>query len=175
MSKYTVVSISILFMTIGAFGCTVVTDFPDIDETELYSLEANLANPVVVTLLDNGNATISLTLEEALPETDEGGDSEIAALLGDTVQVTVRSLAEGATPPTADLTQGEPVTNEPSDPGQYQITLNQARTTATIVFRNDTVGGQSLKETGEYEAAIDVRPNSYFAIESFSRDVDISD
>ncbi len=174
MSKHILEVVSVLLVTIAMFGCTAITDFPDIDEAEPYSLETNLANPVVVTILDNGNATISLTLAQALPETEEGDDSEIAALLGDTVQLSVRSLAEGAALPFPDLTQGESVTNEPSDPGQYQITLNQARTTATIVFRNETNDGKSLSATGEYEAAINVQPNSYFSIENFTRAIDFS-
>ncbi|MCP4679951.1 MAG: hypothetical protein GY854_31560 [Deltaproteobacteria bacterium] len=173
MSKHITVFASALLATIAAIGCTALTDFEEPNDSEPYSLQDNLNDPVVVTILDNGNATISLELMQALPETEEGDDTGIAALLGDAVQLEVR--AESGI--TVNLTQGKRVTAEPSAPGEYRVTLNNARDKAEIVFRNETTGGQSLNADGVYEAAISIpnpSPQSYFETENFTRAIHIS-
>ncbi len=171
--RYTALFVMASMLVVWGAGCTLITDFPAAKdagggETELYSLNLNIDDPVDVALLADANAQIVLSLDEPMPAEDD--DSLLAGLLDTAIDLTIMSTAEGGI--SVDLTEGTRVDRVPSGEGEYRIELNSERDEVTITFRNE-VSGRSLSEDGAYKAAIVVAPNYYFAIESFERDVTV--
>ena len=164
--------ITIVAVALLGIHCSLATEF---DESKLdggsayYSLEANILEPVDVTLLDNGNAEIALDLAEPLPDAE---DSTLAALLNSAIHLTVANTETGVT---TNLTQGNRTEDEPANPGEYRIIIDDDRGGVSILFRNETVAGQTLRSDGAYEATVEVTANLIFAIENFTRAVDVSD
>ena len=159
-----------------ALNCSAITDFDrslldEEDASSLYSLAANIDNPVEVDLYDNGTASITLMLAEPLPEEDDD-------ILLDLIDEGIVSLevVNLDTLVSTNLTDGERLDDgsSPSGPGEYVLSLNDARDEVGVLFWNETEEGQSIRVDGSYRAIVDVAPNDYFATEAIIRSVVVS-
>lgn len=176
--KLNLVFCACVVLTLG-LGCSLITDFPDdlldsdstSDGTDSdvfpYSLESNITGDIEVTLNDDDTASVTLVLDTPLPEA-ENGDASFVALIGVTLNLEIQNNDSGVT---ANIKNGKRVTTTPDSAGEYQLTLNVSRDELQIEFYNETEQGQTLHENGNYDAKISVTPNSYFEIETFTRDV----
>ncbi|MCP4602260.1 MAG: hypothetical protein GY847_17370 [Proteobacteria bacterium] len=173
------ITILVVALALAAHGCTAITDFEDADsgtdtgtETSVdpYKLSENVSDPVQVSLLTNGNASLTFELEEELPQAEQGDYKLADDLLGSAVQLIVMNTAGNIT---ANLKDGDRIDADPSDPGQYTIGVDDDRDKIVIVFFNETKDNLSLQSDGMYKAEINIQPNSYFFIETFERNVKI--
>lgn len=146
-------------------GCSAITDFDMPPDFELYSLNENLPAAVGVTLAGDGTGALSLSLVTPLPAAD---DATLLALLGDgTFDISVQNVDTGVE---FNLTDGTRVEAAPPDAaGEYFLSLDDARTTLTIQFFNETTTGATLHAGGQYAASFDVIANDYFVTETFTR------
>ncbi len=165
----------LLFAALFCLNCSLVTDFdPDLlvdeDAGALYSLSDNIIDPVEVTLYDDETASIVLELEEVLPDED---DETLLSMI-DTGIISLE-VVNVDTRVSINLTEGTRVDDgtDPSEPGQYALSLNGARDEIHVVFWNETTGGQGLQAGGNYRAIVNVAPNSIFVSESIIRNVDV--
>lgn len=171
MTRFKLLSIAMV-LALGAFGCSLITDFDKKADggtptPELYRLSTNLGTAIDVELQGNGTGMLYLVLATPLPA--EGDDAARLALLPDTIGLTVTNTE---TDVSFELSEGQQATTVIS-PGDYNVTLDAARTTITIEFFNE-IEGASLRVDGSYLAAIDVLANDYFVTETFTRNVTVS-
>jgi len=170
MKRTMLLLVAVAFAFLAA-GCSAITDFDEPkdagpDGGGLYSIDANLSSVVTVTLLGN-NGELALSLTNPLPQAD---DATLIAMLEDgTLGLTVLNEE---TQVSFDLDEGQ-YSPSISLPGDYNMELDQARTTLTINFFNE-IEGTSLHATGDYMATITVLSNSHFVAESFTRDVTVT-
>jgi hypothetical protein len=160
-----------------ASGCSLITDFdndgkPEGDgapsNPELYAIDENLTQEVVVSLDETDIGTLELALDEPLPNADEG-DEELLAMLGSSINVWVKHVEVGTT---VDITKGTLVDSTPASPGEYKLSTTPDRKQIDIQFFNE-VDGRSLQPHQDYAATIQVIENDYFKTENFARDVSV--
>lgn len=178
MKNIAIVAIATLTASV-IFGCELITEFdPDLykqvdggdtetDTVDLYSLSKNIANPVYVTLVST-NGLITLDLTDPLP-LPAGGDADLEALLGNAIQLIVRSKQ---TYVEVDLTEGQRIATTPSTNGQYTIAVNNDRNKIFIEFYN-RIGDYSLQVGAGYEAKIVVESNDFIMTGDIFRDVEV--
>ncbi len=162
MRHFTWLALVVLF---GA-GCTLLTDFSDGDD--LYSIDKNLVTPVGV-VLEEDMGRIELTFREELPEADD--ETLLDLLSHGTIDVIVERTATGTS---YTLTQGMQTETQPTQPGEYRLQLNDARTTLSVVFFNEFEDAAQLRENEDYEAAIDIKTNDFFQTDTIPVDVSVS-
>ncbi len=174
-----IVALSVAVLTLG---CTLATDF---DEGKLeengcdpYRLSEEIEDGTVeVTIQGNGNAVLSLALDNPICGTEELkeadlDDEKLAALLGTEIGLVVTNEETGVT---ANLMDGERTDSTPTAQGQYQISINSDRNQIDIVFRNETKNSLTLHEGGDYLASIEVSEiASFFTSEVITLDVVVS-
>jgi hypothetical protein len=167
----------LLFAAFCFLNCSLITDFDSAlleseDAGELYSLDANIDDPVDVILYDNGTASIVLELDEPLPDVDD----EILLSMIDVGIIRVMVQNE-ETDVSARLAEGTRVEDgsSPNSAGEYALYLNETRDELGVLFWNETESGQALQVDDNYRAIIDVTPNRIFVAELFTRDVVISE
>lgn len=180
----------VLVLALG-LGCSAITDFPEMPEdseapidnptdddtgttetdapSELYSIDDNLDNPVVITLEDDSTATFTMRFEAGLPEPEQGDDA-LEDLLGDIITLDVQN-SDGIS---VTLSDGTLVTSPPDDEGEWGISLgNTDRTEVDVVFYN-LFDSRSMQDGDEYTALIEIAANDYFEEESLTRDVTVT-
>jgi hypothetical protein len=167
----------LLFAAFCFLNCSLITDFDSAlleseDAGELYSLDANIDDPVDVILYDNGTASIALELDEPLPDVDD----EILLSMIDVGIIRLTVLNED-TDVSTHLAEGTRVEDgsSPNSAGEYALYLNETRDELGVLFWNETESGQALQVDDNYRAIIDVTPNRIFVAELFTRDVVISE
>jgi len=155
-----------------AMGCTAITDFDKpkgdggTDTGGLYSIDDNLTMVVSVSLMGN-NGELTLSLINPLPAAD---DTTLITMLEDgTLGLNVNNEETNVN---FDLVEGQ-YSDSISLPGDYNMSLNPERTTLTINFFNE-IDGTTLHAGGNYMATITVASNSYFVVETFTRDVTVT-
>lgn len=154
-----------------AQGCSLITEFEDYKDggdSRLYSLEENVADPVSVILKNPKDAQITLLLEKTLPGSDDDDTLTIEQLLQNVVTLTLKNLNSDAT---VNLTRGTYVAGEPGNPGEFRINITPERDSIVVQFYNQLQDGRSLNESGDYEAALEIRENEHLVAESIVRDV----
>lgn len=166
----------VLFLAIGA-GCSLITDFDNDNnikedgsppDNELYAIDENLTETVVVSLDETDIGSLELPLVEPLPSA-EGGDEELVAMLGQSIVVVVRRRDTGTT---INITQGTLVASDPASPGEYKLSTTSDRNQIDVEFFNE-VDGRSLQPGQAYDATIRVFENPYFKEEEIVRDVSV--
>ncbi len=165
--QYILTFASLLVVVFFIAGCSVNTESKDDTDTpRLYSLNENIADTVDALIKRDGNAAISLELDEPIPGP---GDYDIhrADLLGNSIMLVVSNNIGIS----VNLTKGARVDTIPKDPGQYMMTINRSRDIIGIVFRNETILGNTLNGGENYNALIHVLDNPLFATETFVREV----
>ncbi len=167
----------ILMLSVGLWGCSVVTDFDDslldiIDTDDggaggEYVLRDVLANPVTVVV--NSDMTATLDLELAQPFPDVADDEAMGLITKSVITLRVENISTGTD---FSLTAGSHV-DTPEGPGQYSITIDEPRTTISIVFYNE-INGKSLQVGGSYKGLIAVKENqTNIKIETFEIGVQV--
>jgi hypothetical protein len=152
-----------------ASGCSAITDFDKpkdagADAGGLYSIDANLATYVEVTLQPTNTGEMLLQLTNPLPTAD---NPVLLGMLSDgTIDLQVLNEESLVSFNLTQGTQSESI----SLPGDYNISLNADRTQLTISFFNE-IEGTSLYLEGNYLATITVNANNLFVAETFTRDV----
>jgi hypothetical protein len=166
----------LLVTALFCLNCSLVTNFdPDLlvdgDAGALYSLAANIADPVEVVLFDNGTASIVLELEEPLP--DEDDETYFAMIDEGIIDLTVLN---NDTLVSTDLTDGTRIDDgsSPSSAGEYVLSLNETRDELGVLFWNETENNQSLREDGNYSTVVEVSDNRIIEAEVILRDVTVS-
>ena len=161
--------VCILLMALVSFGCSLITNFDpalleDEDGGDLYSIAANLPDPIEV-ILQGDDATIVLSLDDPIPDVDE---DLIYDTIVESIGLTVINEETGVS---THLTEGRYVEGQPNAPGEYTIEVSEDRYGISTRFVNETVGGQAMREDGDYRALVEVAPNDIFETDVLVRDV----
>jgi hypothetical protein len=127
-----------------------------------YDIEGNIPGDAInVTLAGDGTGSVVLPLIEPLPTPESGDDQELLALLLDgTISVTVQDQESTS----YTLTSGTLVMGVPSAPGEYSLSLDEARAVLTIRFYNETTTGASLQAGQAYTVWIEVTLCDWFSV-----------
>lgn len=136
----------------------------DDPEDNRFRLSEAVDNPVAVSLT-GVLGTVQLVRIDGLPIEPR---DQLYNLLDGQISLTVSNPSTGTT---VNLTEGELVETTPSAPGEFRVSLVEDMGQLMVVFYNETSTGAVLANGVDYEAAITVSPNDFFATESFTRQV----
>ncbi len=164
----------LLFSAFCCLNCSLITDFDSalLESEDVYSLDANIDDPVDVVLYDNGTASIALELDEPLPDVD---DEILLSMIDEgIIRLTVQNEE---TDVSTNLAEGKRVDDgsSPNSAGEYSLYLNEARDELGVLFWNKTESGQTLQVNGNCLAIVEVTTNRIFMAEMFFRDVAVSE
>lgn len=99
------------------------------------------------------NVPFSTPLPSAVEDLEDPGEE-----LASAISMAVRSDESGAT---VNFTNGTFVGDEPDEPGEFTLTLNAARTQATLTFFNESPNGLTLRTDRTYTVSIAIDGSDY--------------